>query len=149
MHKSLAYFSLVLEKDFLSFCNQKLEEVGVTQGQIYFVIYIGKHPGCTTGDLVKDLRMDWGHTQRSVDKLVQDGFVCKQKSEQDKRAYHLSLTPKGETAFSVTHQVFSDWDTDVLQGLSAMEKEQLITILEKLIHRKGDYIYVRNNEQPN
>lgn len=66
--------------------------------------------------------MDWGHTQRSIDKLAQDGFICKQKNEQDERAYFLTLTPKGENAFSVSHQVFFGWDAITLQRLSATEK---------------------------
>lgn len=148
MNRTMAFFALLFQKDFSSFCNQKLQEIDLTQGLLYFIIYIGKHPGCSTGELISALRMDWGHSQRSIDKLTQNGFVCKEKNMQDKRAYHLSLTPKGQNAFSVSHQVFFDWDAITLQELSATEKEQLFQILEKLIHRKGEPAYVRNNEQP-
>lgn len=148
MHNSLAFFALVFEKDFSAFCNEQLQKIGLTQGLLYFIIYIGKHPGCATGNLNKDLHMDWGYTQRSVDKLVQDGFVLKQRNQQDKRAYHLSLTPKGEHAFALSHEVFINWDSHTLQALSSTEKEQLFMILEKLIHRKGGFINVQNNGQP-
>lgn len=149
MPKSLAFFTLVLQKDFTAFCHQRLQEIGLTQGLLYFILYIGKHPCCAMGDMTKALHMDWGHTQRSVDKLVQDGFVNKQKNELDKRAYYLSLTSKGEHAFSVSHQVFFDWDTGALQGLSEEEKNHLFALLEKLTCRKGDDTYVRNTQQPN
>lgn len=148
MQDSLAFFALMLEKDFATFCNRRLQEVGMTQGLLYFILYIGKHPCCGMGDMTRELRMDWGHTQRSVDKLVQDGFVHKQKNEQDKRAYHLTLTSKGENAFSVSHQVFFDWDAGILQELSTKEKNHLFTLLEKLVRRKGEDTCVRNNQQP-
>lgn len=149
MHKSMAFFTLIFEKDFSSFCNQKLQEVGVTQGLLYFILYIGKHTGCSTGELINALHMDWGYAQRSIEKLTQDGFILKEKNMKDKRAYHLSLTPKGENVFSVSHQVFFDWDAIILQGLAEEEKEQLFQILEKLIQRKGESAGVRYNEQPN
>lgn len=140
MNKSLAAFALMLEKDFAAFCNQRLQEIGLTQGLLYFILYIGKHPCCATSDIIRDLHMDWGYTQRSLDKLVQDDFVCKQKNELDKRAYYLSLTSKGENAFSVSHQVLFDWDTGVLQGVSEEEKKQLFALLEKLTYHKGGYL---------
>lgn len=145
MNTSLGFFVLTLKKDFSAFCNQKLQEIGMTQGLLYFIIYIGKHPGCSMGSLIKDLHMDWGYTQRSIEKLQKDGFVIKQKSECDKRVYCLSLTPAGENAFSVSYQVIYDWDANVLGGLSAMEKQQLFTILEKLEYKEGEYGYVRND----
>lgn len=138
----------MLERDFSALCTQRLQAIGVTKGLLYFILYIGKHPNCATGDLIKDLHMDWGHAQRSVDKLVQDGFVRKEKNQRDKRAYHLSLTPQGEHAFDVSHQLFFDWDASALQGLSREETEQLFTLLERLIQRKGDFVCVRNNQQP-
>lgn len=148
MNKSFAIFTLILEKDFVAFCNQKLHDIGITQGLLYFIIYIGKHPGCTAGDMTRDMFTDWGYTQRSVDKLVQDDFVHKQKNEQDRRSYNLSLTTKGENAFTVSHQVLFDWDSDVLQELSAEEKKQLFIILEKLVYHKGENTYARNNQHP-
>lgn len=145
MQKTLAVFILALKKDFSAFCNQRLQEVGITQGLLFFVLYIGKHPGCSMGALIQDLRMDWGHTQRSIEKLEKDGFVNKQKDEHDKRAYCLSLTARGEKAFAVSHQVFSDWDAEVLGGLPAQERTQLLTTLEKLVGREGEYGYVREH----
>lgn len=145
MDESLAFFALILQKDFAAFCNQRLQEIGVTQGLLYFILYIGKHPCCAMGDMTRALGMDWGHTQRSVDKLVADGFVHKQKNEQDKRAYHLSLTAKGEDAFATSHQVFYDWDAGVLQALSPKETTQLFALLGKLAYHEGDGTCARNN----
>lgn len=147
MHQTLSFYALVFEKDFTAFCNQKLQEIGLTQGLLYFIIYIGKHPGCTAGTLIKDLRMDWGHVQRSIDKLAADGFIDKKRNEEDRRAYSLSLTAKGDQAFLISHQVFSDWDAKVLGKLSDIEKDRLFELLEKLVDRKGEYIRVRDDKK--
>lgn len=137
MNPSLGAFALVLEKAFSAFCSRRLQEIGVTQGQLYFLLYIGKHPGCAPGELTRALHLDWGHAQRSLDKLAQDGFVRREKNPQDRRAYRLWLTQRGETAFAVSHQVFYDWDAAVLQALSPEEQRQLFALLERVAHGTG------------
>ena len=124
---------LTLHKGFAAYTTQRLQELGLSFGLMYFVIYVGKHPGCTPSELTKELRLDWGHSQRSLNKLAEDGFLTREKSG---RSYHLDLTEKGRTAFAVCHQVFYDWDAQNLSGLTADEQRQLLSLLQKAA-RKG------------
>ena len=124
---------LTLHKGFAAYTTQRLQELGLSFGLMYFVIYVGKHPGCTPSELTKELRLDWGHSQRSLNKLAEDGFLTREKSG---RSYHLDLTEKGRTAFAVCHQVFYDWDAQNLTALTADEQRQLLSLLQKAA-RKG------------
>ena len=72
--QSLAFFTTLLNKDFTNYCNRRLAEAGLLQGQLYFILYVGKHPGCAPKELAKGLRMDIGHTTRSLAKLEQGGI---------------------------------------------------------------------------
>lgn len=148
MQKTLAFFTTVLEKDFTTFCNQKLQEIGLTRGMLHFVVYIGKHENCTESELINVLRFDWGHAQRCIEKLAQDGFIDKKKNEKDKRKYSLSLTPKGKNAFEFSHKVFAQWDEKILSELSDDQKLKLFEILEQMVNRKGEYVCVRKNVEP-
>ena len=114
---------LTLHREFAAYTTQRLQELGLSFGLIYFVIYVGKHPDCTPSELTKDLHLDWGHSQRSLNKLAEDGFLTKEKNG---RSYHLKLTQRGENAFVVCHQVFIDWDAQSLGGLTAQERQQLL-----------------------
>ena len=84
-----------------------------------------------------DLNLDWGYSQRSVTKLVEEGFLTREKSG---RCYHLNLSDKGQQAFEVSHQVFFDWDEQVLSALSLQEREQLFTLLAKAAQKEVDSI---------
>lgn len=119
---------LTLHREFAAYTTQRLQELGLSFGLIYFVIYVGKHP-----ELTKDLHLDWGHSQRSLNKLAEDGFLTKEKNG---RSYHLKLTQRGENAFVVCHQVFIDWDAQSLGGLTAQERQQLLTLLQKAVQKK-------------
>ena len=114
---------LTLHREFAAYTTQRLQELGLSFGLIYFVIYVGKHPDCTPSELTKALHLDWGHSQRSLNKLAEDGFLTKEKNG---RSYHLKLTQRGENG----------WDAQSLGGLTAQERQQLLTLLQKAVQKK-------------
>ena len=48
----------------------------------------------------------------------------------------MKLTQRGENAFVVCHQVFIDWDAQSLGELTAQERQQLLTLLQKAVQKK-------------
>ena len=99
MEQTLAFYINLLRGDFTQFCAQRLKELGLSQGLLYFLLYVGRHPGCSAGELASVIGADSGHTTRSVEKLVQQGFMTRTRSQQDKRAVVLELTEQGREAF--------------------------------------------------
>ena len=131
MENTLAFFASFLRKDFTDYCEVQLRQIGLTQGLLFFVLYVGKHPNCSPGDLSQDLGFDRGHTTRSLTKLEEAGFLLRTRSETDGRAFSLLLTEKGQFAFQKSHDLFGEWDKAVMKDLSSEEKSTLLTILEK------------------
>ncbi len=129
MFDTLSYRCTVLYRSFSSYTSQRLAELGLNYGVLFLLIYVGKHPGCTQAQLTAALGLDWGYGQRSILKLVEDGFLLREKRG---RAYHLDLSEKGQQAFAVSHQVFFDWDQQMLESLNSQEKQQLFSLLNKL-----------------
>lgn len=132
MFDTLAYHTSVLHRDFTAYTSEKLEKLGLHFGLLFFLIYVGKHPGATPSELTESLHLDWGHSQRCITKLVENGFLTKEK---EGRHYQLNLTEKGQEAFAVSHQVFFDWDKERLAVLTQAERDTLFTLLHKLAVR--------------
>ena len=128
MFQTLAYYATVFHRSFTAYTTRRLQQLGLNFGSLFPVIYVGKHPGCTQAELTAALGLDWGYSQRCITKLVDEGFLTREKSG---RAYHLDLSPKGQEAFSVSHQVFFDWDQETLTALTTEERNQLFALLEK------------------
>ena len=137
MFQTLAYYATAFHRSFVNYTTAKLQTLELNFGSLFLVIYVGKHPGCTQTQLTSDLNLDWGYSQRSVTKLVEEGFLTREKSG---RCYHLNLSDKGQQAFEVSHQVFFDWDEQVLSALSLQEREQLFTLLAKAAQKEVDSI---------
>ncbi|MCI6519903.1 bilirubin utilization transcriptional regulator BilQ [Subdoligranulum variabile] len=132
MLRTFSYACTVLYRRFTHYTSNRLHQLGLSFGTLFFLIYVGKHPGCTQSELTTDLRMDWGHSQRTVLKLVESGFLNREK---DGRAYRLTLSDKGRQAFEASHQVFFDWDEEALSNLTPEERTQLMALLFKAMGR--------------
>ena len=133
MLSSLAYYITLLRKDFTNYCNQQLAEMGLSQGLLFFILYVGKHPSCSPKDLAQALHMDAGHTVRSLSKLEQGGFLVQEINPGDRRARILTLTKEGEKAFLLSHEMFTQWDNKATASLTTEERQLLTALLEKLV----------------
>lgn len=131
MFETLAYYATVCYRSFFAYTNRRLQALGLHYGALFLVIYVGKHPGCTQAQLTSALKLDWGHSQRSITRLEEEGFLIRTK---EGRSYRLELSEKGREAFAVSHQVFYEWDQAHLSGLTAEEQKQLGMLLAKAIH---------------
>ena len=66
IQSTISFYVMEFYKQFAAYTTQQLQEFGLSFGMMYFVIYVGKHPGCTPAEMTKNLHLDWGHCQRSV-----------------------------------------------------------------------------------
>lgn len=130
MLRTFSYACTVLYRRFTHYTSARLGQWGLSFGTLFFVVYVGKHPGCTQSELTAALHLDWGHSQRTVLKLVESGFLLREK---EGRAYRLHLSEKGQQAFAASHQVFFDWDEQALANLTPDERRQLMALLYKAL----------------
>lgn len=132
MEKTLAFDVMILRKDFVRYCNERLSEIGLSQSMLYFVLYVGKNPGTSPKHLAGGLQMDFGYVTRNLIQLEADGFLIQKVNPKDRRSHTLNLTEKGQQAFNLSHQLFDQWDRHALSVLTAEEKKQLKRLMEKL-----------------
>ena len=79
MFQTLGYYAIAFHRSFTSYTIQRLQQLGLNFGSLFPVLYVGKHPGCTQAELTKALGLDWGYSQRSITKLVAEGFLTREK----------------------------------------------------------------------
>ena len=133
MHETFSFYSSTFYRSFAAYTTRRLQPLGLNFGSLFLLLYVGRHPDCTQSQLTQALGLDWGHSQRCVTHLVETGFMTREKSG---RAYHLALSEKGQRAFSVSHQVFFDWDEQILAPLTQGERQQLLALLAKAAQKQ-------------
>lgn len=137
---SLSFYISFLRKNFTEFCSEKLSEMGLTYGQVFIVIYIGKNEACSPKDISKALNLDAGHLNRTLSKLIENNFILQKKNENDKRANIVTLTSKGQEVFKRSYSLFDEWDDLVLSSFTENEKEELMGLIKKVAFSQKENI---------
>ena len=132
MRLSIALWLTTLRRNLVTSCTPHLHARGMSSGLLYYILYVGRHPGCTAGEAGKVLQADPGHTTRSVAKLVKDGFLTRETDPKDRRAVRLSLTVKGKALFADSRAMLEAWGSQTMEALTEEEVEQLWALLSKV-----------------
>lgn len=114
----------------------------ITLSLLYPILYIGKHPSCSPKELTQALNMDWGFTQRSLDKLASEHLISRQRDEKNRRCYHLELTDEGCRLYHKSYDLICAWNEQKLSVLTPDEQAQLTTLLEKIVQAEGENSHV-------
>ena len=88
----------------------------------------------TAGNVAKNLYITLGTLTTAIDKLVDKGYVIRQKGAQDRRKIYLVLTDEGRRVNSVHENFHKGMAEEVLKELTANEQEILIETLKKIEH---------------
>lgn len=138
MKSSLAYYVMILRNNFVEFCNEELKKIGLSQGLLFFILYIGNHKGCSPKEVAHALNMDMGHVTRSISKLVEGEFITRVENPNDRRAHILELKEKGQDSYRISHELFDIWDTRVMKDLNLSDKNNVLDILHNIAYKKGE-----------
>lgn len=121
----------LLHREFFKYAEEQLlEKTGLSWGSVPFILYIGKHPGCTHSDLTKSLHIDWGYSHRAIVKLEKGGYIIREIDRGN--GNRLYLQERGKKAFRISHDAFSSFDEMITSKLGDEDVALLNGILDKL-----------------
>ena len=112
-------------------CDLKYKEYRLQKGQFIFLTRICEHPGLNLAQLSNILKVDKTTTTKAIQKLIQSGYVHKEKDAADNRAAKLYPTSR---ALPIYDLIIAEENTHIeacLKGFSADEIRQA----SDLIHR--------------
>ena len=119
---------------------------GVSTAQCFILVEIGRKPGISVKELAEILRIDKSGVSRSVEELVQKGFVERNPSKEDRRYVVLNLLPKGQERFQKIENDMYIKFKDVLEQIPTEKQEQVIEAL-KLYNEACRAVEEKKNEQ--
>lgn len=106
----------------------------------FVVLYCLERLGTLTAqDIVEITGRPKNSISQAVSKLTAAGHVCKEQDADDARRSHLRLTRSGQKACDEVIPCFVEREQDMLAVLSAQERKQFETLLEKLTLREDGW----------
>ena len=103
---------------------------GVNESQCFLVVEIGRQPGICVKDLACKLKLDKSGISRSVEELVQKGYVSREPSKEDRRCVLLTLTDAGKERFDKIEKDMYIKFEKVFRNIEEDKKEQVLDALK-------------------
>jgi DNA-binding MarR family transcriptional regulator len=106
-------------------------DLNITPVQAGILLLIDDNRGLMQIDLARLLKVEAPTVNQSLTPLINAGFVTRERSKDDGRAFALHLTPKGQEAVGNVRSGVKENEEVLLAHLSAEERQQLGALLDK------------------
>jgi len=111
---------------------QLTKKYGLTGPQLIILNEIQKSPNQQISDIAKCVSLSQATVTSILDRLCQQGFTIRQKSEQDKRKVNIHLTEKATDILQLKPSLLQDNFTEQFNKQEEWEKNMLLASLQKL-----------------
>lgn len=111
---------------------QLTKRYGLTGPQLIILKEINKSPNKQLSEIAKNVSLSQATVTSILDRLCQQGFSVRQRSEQDKRKVNIYLTEKANEVLGRNPSVLQDEFADQFDKLEDWEKNMLLTSLQRL-----------------
>ena len=130
--KSMGYLMRRISQLMVGEVDRRLECSGLTHAQWAPLFLIHRGEANTLAALARELQVDAGALTRTLDRLEAKGLCRRERSAEDRRVVHLSLTPQGQQAAEPVPGILCDVSNALLRGFTAAEWETLMTFLRRV-----------------
>lgn len=112
--------------------NKDLAQIDLTPNQSETLLFFGTNKGKTIIDLKNHLRITHQAARNTVERMKKKELLYVMISKEDARFKHIYLTEKGKELFDKLKEMGTTVGQQLLQGLSAEEKDVLYSLLVKI-----------------
>lgn len=138
----LAYKWITLaNRYYYQYLNWALEPCGVNSSQYLFILNICRDPGITQDRLPERICVNKSTVTRTLAQLEKNGFIERKINPADKRTTNVYPTERARQVYPRIMEVIAVWDEAVTSTLAPEEREQLLSLLQRVAARAGE---VRN-----
>ena len=115
---------------------QTMEGTGIRQVLFGILSVDARNPGINQGSVGRALGIQRANMVALINELVDSELIDRQVSPDDRRAFALSLTEAGQSAFNDNLARIRAHEERLLAGLDARERDTLLVLLGKIEARE-------------
>jgi DNA-binding MarR family transcriptional regulator len=112
---------------------EALETVGLTPPLFALLNVLGAREGAIQQEIGRAMGIDPSTMVSLIDQLESAELAKRRPHPKDRRAREVSITPKGRRTLERARGLATQVEDDVLRGLSAAERRQLLTLLRRAL----------------
>jgi DNA-binding MarR family transcriptional regulator len=112
---------------------EALESIGLTPALFGLLNFLGARDGAIQQEIGSAMGIDPSTMVSLIDQLESAGLAKRRPSPTDRRAREVAITPKGRRTLERGRGLAMQVEDDVLRGLTAAERRQLLTLLRQAL----------------
>jgi DNA-binding MarR family transcriptional regulator len=112
---------------------EALESIGLTPALFGVLNVIGAREGAIQQEIGAAMGIDPSTMVSLIDDLESSGLAKRRPHPRDRRAREIAITPKGRRALERGRGLAMQVEDEVLRGLTAAERRQLLTLLRRAL----------------
>jgi MarR family transcriptional regulator, lower aerobic nicotinate degradation pathway regulator len=112
---------------------QSLGSIGLSPALFAVLNVLGARDGTIQQQLSTDMGMDPSAMVKLINELEEAGFAERRRRPNDRRAWEVTITPKGRRTLQRAKRLASDVEDEVLAGLNTADRRQLMTLLRRAL----------------
>src|SRR5581483_3089864 len=108
---------------------QALNSIGLTPALFALLNVLGAREGTIQQELSVDMGIDPSAMVKLINELENAGLAERRRRPNDRRAWEVVITSKGRRTLMKARQLISQIEDQVLGGLTAADRRQLLTLM--------------------
>ncbi len=128
LHK---FFRKLIEELLNKFTSEAIE-MDLSLQEHYIIEVLGRNERMTISNLADRVSAPLTTISSTLDRLYEQNFVRRERSQEDRRVVEVSLSQKGREIFSIHQQETKELVDEILSQLSEEERGDLYRILSKM-----------------
>jgi len=115
------------------YLDKELRPYHIGPGQFYLLMPLFQKDGVNQESLGQSINLDRANVTRAVQKLVKEGYVYRQRDDEDKRSHRIFLTKKGRATEPGLKKIASEWENILLSGFDSDHRQTIVNSFEDMI----------------
>jgi DNA-binding MarR family transcriptional regulator len=115
-------------------CLQHFDALGLRVVEFSILVLVDSNADVNQRQLGEALDLSAPNLAALLDRMVERGWIERVRSDQDRRAMHIHLTPSGRHLVREAQRIAATMEQGALQSLSGAERALLIELLLKVAH---------------
>jgi DNA-binding MarR family transcriptional regulator len=110
-----------------------LSSIDLTPALFALLNVLGARDGSIQQQLSSDMAIDPSAMVKLINELENAGLAERRRRPGDRRAWEVAITPKGRRALERARQLVKQVEDEVLGGLTAGDRRQLLKLMRKAV----------------
>ncbi|MDQ6805642.1 MAG: MarR family winged helix-turn-helix transcriptional regulator [Actinomycetota bacterium] len=112
---------------------EALNSIGLTPALFALLNVLGAREGAIQQQLSTDMGFDPSAMVKLINELESAGLAERRRRPGDRRAWEVTITPQGRRTLERARQLVTQVEDEVLGGLTAGDRRQLLTLLRQAL----------------